>query len=612
MNKLSELRERRVVQIVLAYAAAGYVVLELFDQLADRGIVPEFVYALVLAWYVGGFFASAVIGWFHGEKGAQKAPPLEIALLSVFVIGMGALSVSQVRDYLAQRDSMAIAAESEMDLRRVAVRYFEDLSRDGEYGYLADGLTEDLIVELDKVRTLDVLSPNAMALFREGDVSSDSVARALDVGTVVEGSVEPEGEDEVRINVRLIDGQSGASIQRTSIERSAYDLLALRGEVAEQVARLLREWLGDEVEMQQRARGTDDDRAWAFVLRAERARKEMKEAFDAGDRAAAEDAYERADRLLEQAETLDSAWVEPAMLRGQTAYDRSGMARDRPEELRWIDTGMDHIQRPLDREPNHAGALKVRGALRFARWRLDPRLSDDERERLLENARADLERAVDLAPGLASGHFLLAWLYGFADGDAASSALAARTAYQEDAYLENAAQILSALFTTSWDLRQLSQAQRWCAEGQRRFPDDSRFVTCELQLMTTPALEADPDRAWELVARLDSIASDRIVLKGRIRAAGVLARASLEDSARSVLLATRERADYENDPDQTTAYLEAEIRSRVLGDYDEAIDLIKRAQAATEGHGFDPGGDLGWWWDELRNHPRFDELTVRH
>lgn len=612
MDKLSELRERRVVQIVLAYGAAGYVVLELFDQLADRGIVPEFVYALVLAWYVGGFFASAVIGWFHGEKGAQKAPPLEIALLSVFVIGMGALTVSQVRDYLTQRDNIAIAAESEMDLRRVAVRYFEDLSRDGEYGYLADGLTEDLIFELDNVRALDVVSTNAVALFRERDVGPDSVARALAAGTVVEGSVEPRGENEVRINVRLIDGESGATIQRASIERSADDLLALREEVAEQVARLLREWLGEEVEVQQRARGTDDDRAWAFVLRAERARKEMKEAFDAEDRAAVENAYERADRLLEQAETLDPEWVEPATLRAQLAYDRSGMAHDRADALRWMDTGMDHIQRPLDREPNHPEALKVRGALRFARWRLDPRLSADERERLLENARADLERAVDLDPGLASGHYLLAWLYGLADQDAASSALAARTAYQEDAYLENAAQILSGLFTTSWDLRQLSQAQRWCAEGQRRFPDDPRFVMCELQLMTTPALEADPDRAWELVARLDSIGSDRIVLHGRIKVAGVLGRASLEDSARSVLLATRERADYENDPEQETAYLEAEIRSRVLGDYDEAIDLLKRAQAATEGHGFDPGGDLGWWWDELRNHPRFDELTVRH
>lgn len=612
MSKLSELRDRRVVQIVLAYGAAGYVVLELFDQLADRGIVPEFVYALVLAWYVGGFFASAVIGWFHGEKGAQKAPPLEIVLLSAFVIGMGALSVSQVGDYLAQRETMVIAGESQMDLRRVAVRYFEDFSRDAEYGYLADGLTEDLIVELAKVRTLDVLSPNAVAPFREGDVSADSVARALDAGTVVEGSVEPEGEQELRINVRLIDGESGAPIQRTSIERSADDLLALREEVAEQVARFLREWLGEEVEIQQRARATDDDRAWAFVLRAERARKEMKEAFDAGDRAAMEDAWERADRLLEQAETLDSEWAEPAMLRGQMAYDRSRMAQDRPEELRWIDTGMDHIQGPLDREPNHAEALKVRGALRFARWRRDPRLSDDERERLLGSARTDLERAVDLDPSLASGHYLLAYLYGLADQNPVTSALAARDAYQEDAYLENADQILYGLFTTSWDLRQLGQAQRWCAEAQRRFPDDSRFVMCELQLMTTPALEADPDRAWGLVARLDSIASDRIVLHGRIMAAGVLGRASLEDSARSVLLATRERADYANDPEQETAFLEAEIRSRVLGDYDEAIDLLKRAQAATEGHGFDPGGDLSWRWDELRNHPRFDELTVRH
>jgi hypothetical protein len=46
-------------------------VLTVFDQLADRSILPEFVCAVVLTWYLGGFFIRAIIGWFHGEKGAQ-------------------------------------------------------------------------------------------------------------------------------------------------------------------------------------------------------------------------------------------------------------------------------------------------------------------------------------------------------------------------------------------------------------------------------------------------------------------------------------------------------------------------------------------------------------
>lgn len=612
MSRLSELRERRVVQVILAYAAAGWIGLEVFDQLADRNIVPEFVYTVALIWYVGGYFVAGIIGWFHGEKGAQKIPALEVVLVSVVGIATLGVSGARVAGYLDEQEALAAAAESSMDLRRIAVRYFEDLSRDGSYGYLADGLTEDLITELDKVRTLEVVSRNGVAGFRDIDVSSDSVARALRAGTIVEGSVEPEDDENVRINIRLVDGESGARIQRQSLEREATDLLALREEVTEQVSIFLREWLGDEIELRRREQGTDDDRAWALVQRAERARKQMEEAYDARDMERVEDASEQADGLLGQAETLDPDWAEPPTLRAEIAYRRSEMADELPEVRRWIETGMDHVGRALEGSPNHPESLKVRGALRFALWRRDAGQGDEERARLLANARSDLEEAVSLDPGLAHGHYLLAWLYGFADQDAAASAVAARTAYQEDAYLDDAEQTISSLFRTSWDLRQFSQAQRWCEEGHRRFPRDPRFVLCQLDLMTTPAVEADPDRAWELVAQLEELESEGAVLEGRVKAAGVLGRAGLADSARTVLEATRSRATFESDPHQELLWQEAAIRSRILEDYDEAIDLLKQYQAAQEGHGFDPGGDLGWWWNELRNHPRFSELSVGH
>lgn len=612
MSKLSELRERRVVQIILAYGAAGWIGLEVFDQLADRNIVPEFVYTIALIWYVGGFFISGIIGWFHGEKGAQRIVPLEVVLVGVVGLVTLAVSFTRVSGYLEQQEALAAAAESSMDLRRVAVRYFEDLSRDGRYAYLADGLTEDLITELDKVRTLDVVSRNGVAPYRELDVGSDSVARALDAGTIVEGSVEPEGEETVRISVRLVDGESGAPIQRESLERPATDILALREEVAEQVSMFLREWLGEEIELRRRERGTDADRAWTLVLRAERAMKEMDDAADAGQGERVKEAYERADGLLEQAQTLDPEWSEPPTLRAQIAYRRSQGAEELPEILRWIEEGMAHAERALELSPNHPEALEVRGGLRFARWRHDTGASDEERQRLLRNARNDLERAVELDPSLASAHFLLSYLYGYADGDPAASALAARTAYQEDAYLDAADQVLWSLYRTSWDLRQLNQARRWCEEGNRRFPEDPRFVFCQLEVMTTQAVEADPDRAWELVSRLEEIASQREALQGRVLAAGALGRAGLVDSARSVLLATRDRATFESDPQQELLALEADVRSRVLGDHDEAIDLLKQYQAAHEGHGFDPGGDLGWWWNDLRQHPRFEELTRGH
>src|SRR5262245_35614246 len=88
---------------------------------------------------------------------------------------------------------------------RVAVLYFNDLSRDSSLRYLADGLTESLIDQLGAIRALDVVSRNGVAPFRGRDAPRDSVARALEAGTLVEGEVEPGGA-RARVTGRLVAG----------------------------------------------------------------------------------------------------------------------------------------------------------------------------------------------------------------------------------------------------------------------------------------------------------------------------------------------------------------------------------------------------------------------
>src|SRR3989442_2516068 len=70
-----------------------------------------------------------------------------------------------------------------MDVRRVAVLYFQDQSPDSSLGYLAAGLTEGLIHQLAEVRSLDVVSRNGVLPYRNVDLPRDSIARALGAGT---------------------------------------------------------------------------------------------------------------------------------------------------------------------------------------------------------------------------------------------------------------------------------------------------------------------------------------------------------------------------------------------------------------------------------------------
>jgi hypothetical protein len=75
-----------------------------------------------------------------------------------------------------------------------------------------------------------------------------------------------------------------------------------------------------------------------------------------------------------------------------------------------------------------------------------------------------------------------------------------------------------------------------------------------------------------------------------------------------VLLRARANVTHEVDPTQVLLSLEAYMRTH-LGDHDEAIDLLKRYVAANPDHPFVETAGTAWWWRELRNHPRFKEIS---
>ncbi len=494
------------------------------------------------------------------------------------------------------RRGTAGARTTGLDLRHVAVLYFDDLSPDSSLSFLADGLTEGLIDQLAAVRTLNVISRNGVIPFRHTDLSRDSVARALGAGTLVEGSVEPV-RDRVRVTVRLVDGASGADLLRRAFEQPAGNPLAIRDTLAVQVARVLRERLGEEVRLQEERGSTRSTEAWILVQQAERIRKDAE-----GDSALA--LLRRADSVLARAERADPAWVEPIVLRGQLFDRRARITRT----VNPIDTGLAHADRALARAATDAKALELRGALRYRKWLLFRPAAPQQAATLLDDARRDLERAANIDPTLASAYSTLSHLY-YQTKDLQGAALAARRAYEEDAYLSNAADVLTRLFHTSYDLDQQRQAQRWCQEGVRRFPRDYRFYQCQL-LMMTRLEPPDIPRAWRLLASVDSLAPPPIRtlqhLRNQMFVAAVIARASLSDSAHHVM--ERSRATPEVDPERNLLGFEALVHT-LLGEHEEAIRLLQQYVAANPEHSFRAGGDIHWWWLDLQKYPGFQALT---
>ena len=492
---------------------------------------------------------------------------------------------------------------------RVAVLYFADASRDSSLGYLADGLTEALIDQLNGIRALDVVSRNGVAPFRGRSVTRDSVARVLDAANLVEGEVESFG-NRVRVTVRLVDGASAVDVGRQSFEVPADAQLAMRDSVAKQAAVLLRERLGNEIRLREERAATRSVDAWTLVQRAERSRKDGEAALTRVPPDSSFAGFAQADSFLAAAERADPQWIEPVLLRGQLALNRARfLQRQPPVSARWIQTGMDHANRVLDREASTAAALQLRGSLRYARWRLNVDTDPARRAALIDSAQADLEHAVRIDPQLATAQATLSHLL-YARKDVVSAVLAARAAYEADAYLRDAEVILDRLFYGSYDLAQFGEAQRWCGEGARRFPRSARFVDCQLWLLTTPNADLDIERAWRLAARADSLTpAPQLPYRTRQRAilvASVIGRAGKTDSAEHVLTVAR-TGDPQVDPAQELVGFEALART-LMGQDDQAMAILKRYVAINPDHSFKRNGMVHWWWRGLERRADFQAV----
>lgn len=659
-----ELRRRRVTRVALAYAGVAFVVLGTVDLLLPVLALPDWTYPVLVLVAVLGFPVALFLSWafdvtpegiraaepYAAPGGAEEAGPeaggprpeervgagygsferpgprklVAGVLQALTVVALtGAAAWLVWRGGFAQGgpgDGQEAASAVSPNPAEVAVFYFDDHSQDGSLGHLADGLTEDLINELARVGAIEVRSRKAVEPYRSLEVSLDSAARSLGVGSVVEGSVARSGE-RVRVVVRLADPLRGTLIGSETLEMSWGDWFAMRDSTTAQVAFLLQRHLGREIRLRERRTGTDVDEAWVALQRGDRTWKSARALRVDGDLEAAARALARADSLLSRAGDLDPDWAEPPMLRGwvaltrldvdQTAAVTSGETEGL-ESVGRLREGLEHAERALALRPGLPEALELRGTLRLHLWELpESSLDAPEKEALLERAEEDLRTAVQDHPWPARALATLSDLLR-KKGSLAEAYEMAERAYDADPFLflseQDGRDVLLTVAQAALDAAETDAALRWCELGVERFPDDQVFVACALSVIAyAGTAEADASRAWDLARRWEELAPSYALPFTRaaasIQVASVLARAARPDSARAVLERALEEAPG-NDPDLW--YYEAAARLR-LGDRDEAIRLLERYLRARPAWRDYIAAD--WFFSPLADDPRFEALT---
>jgi serine/threonine protein kinase/tetratricopeptide (TPR) repeat protein len=154
-----------------------------------------------------------------------RARRLAAGLVLLVAAGAG---LGQLRGWLRERSTRTI--------RSIAVLPLQDLSGPSAQDYFADGLTEALITDLAKVRSLKVISRTSVMQYKEVKKTLPEIARELGVEAIIEGSVLRSG-DRVRITAQLIDASTDRHLWAEEYERDLRDVLALQRDVARSIAR---------------------------------------------------------------------------------------------------------------------------------------------------------------------------------------------------------------------------------------------------------------------------------------------------------------------------------------------------------------------------------------
>ena len=115
---------------------------------------------------------------------------------------------------------------------------FTNLSGDPSQDYFADGITENLTIDLSRIRNSFVISRNTAFTFKGKNIDSKEISEELGVRYVLEGSVQRE-QNHVRVNAQLIDGETGAHLWADRFEENLADVFKLQDQVVTRLANTL-------------------------------------------------------------------------------------------------------------------------------------------------------------------------------------------------------------------------------------------------------------------------------------------------------------------------------------------------------------------------------------
>ena len=260
----SELKRRRVIRVIVLYAIAGWVVIEVASTVLPNLNLPEWTVTLVTVLVALGFVIAIMLAWAFdiGPDGVHRTKRADTAASAPAEADPGEPG------RLAEVDGTAGPSDRRKseENRSIAVLPFLNMSGDAENEYFSDGVAEEILNLLTRLPQLRVSSRSSSFAYKGEQINVKEVAGKLGVSTLLAGSVR-RAEDRVRITAQLIDAATDSQLWSETYDREMKDVFAIQDDIAQSIVNALKVTLTPRDRRALQYVATSDAKAYDYYLR---------------------------------------------------------------------------------------------------------------------------------------------------------------------------------------------------------------------------------------------------------------------------------------------------------------------------------------------------------
>jgi TolB-like protein/Tfp pilus assembly protein PilF len=252
-NFFAELKRRNVYKVAVAYAVVSWLLIQAASIFFPAFDAPPWVMKIFIIVITFGFPVALILSWAfeitpEGIKLESEIEPsksiarrtgrkIVAVTIALAVIAAGLLVFQFLRPKRSTTTETTTPSNtaSAISEKSIAVLPFDNLSRDPDNAFFAEGVQDEILTRLAKVADLKVISRTSTQRFKSAPDNLPQIAKQLGVINILEGSVQ-KSNDKVRINVQLINALTDAHLWADIYDRKLTDLFTVESEVAKTIA----------------------------------------------------------------------------------------------------------------------------------------------------------------------------------------------------------------------------------------------------------------------------------------------------------------------------------------------------------------------------------------